>query len=93
MIDLRTMSKLTDALKENCKLVMLGDKDQLASVQPGAVLGDICEAAPVNEFSKERLKLLSKYSQNKFTPSDSYYSDITIMLDKSYRYCYQSFTK
>lgn len=86
MIDLKTMAKLTDAIKKDCKLVILGDKDQLASVQPGAVLGDICEAAPVNEFSEKRLKLLSKHTYNKLTSSTSKYSDITIMLDKSYRY-------
>ncbi len=42
MIDLALMSKLVDALPSSARLVLLGDKDQLASVEAGAVLGDIC---------------------------------------------------
>lgn len=43
MIDLPLMAKLIDALGDNTKLVLVGDKDQLASVEAGAVFGDICE--------------------------------------------------
>ncbi|MCG9543408.1 exodeoxyribonuclease V subunit alpha [Vibrio sp. Isolate33] len=42
MIDLSMMYKLVDALPEHARLILLGDKDQLASVEAGAVLGDIC---------------------------------------------------
>jgi len=42
MIDLALMSKLLDALRNDSRLIILGDKDQLASVEPGSVLGDIC---------------------------------------------------
>jgi exodeoxyribonuclease V alpha subunit len=42
MVDLPLMAKLVQALPAECRLVLLGDKDQLASVQPGAVFGDIC---------------------------------------------------
>lgn len=42
MIDLPLMSKLVQALPESAKLILLGDKDQLSSVEAGAVLGDIC---------------------------------------------------
>lgn len=41
MIDLALMCKLTDALKKNAKLILLGDKDQLASVESGSVLADL----------------------------------------------------
>lgn len=44
MVDLSLMSRLLSALPENARLVVLGDADQLASVQPGAVLGDLCDA-------------------------------------------------
>lgn len=43
MVDLALMAKLTDALKPDARLILLGDKDQLASVEAGAVLGDICD--------------------------------------------------
>lgn len=42
MVDLPLMAKLLRALPANTKLILLGDKDQLASVEAGAVLGDIC---------------------------------------------------
>ncbi|MFA0287527.1 exodeoxyribonuclease V subunit alpha, partial [Vibrio sp. 10N.222.45.F7] len=41
MVDLSMMYKLVDALPEHARLILLGDKDQLASVEAGAVLGDI----------------------------------------------------
>ncbi|MCB2180792.1 MAG: exodeoxyribonuclease V subunit alpha [Desulfobulbaceae bacterium] len=43
MVDLPLMAALMDALPEHCALLLLGDRDQLASVQPGSVLGDICK--------------------------------------------------
>jgi len=46
MVDLALMSKLVDALKPGARLVLLGDKDQLASVESGAVLADLSAALP-----------------------------------------------
>ncbi|MFI3135584.1 MAG: exodeoxyribonuclease V subunit alpha, partial [Methylococcaceae bacterium] len=46
MIDLALMSKLVDALKPDARLILLGDKDQLASVESGAVLADLNIALP-----------------------------------------------
>lgn len=45
MVDVHLMKALLEAFPErNCRLVLLGDKDQLPSVEAGAVLGDIvCE--------------------------------------------------
>jgi exodeoxyribonuclease V alpha subunit len=45
MVALPLMAKLFDALPERCRVVLLGDRDQLASVEPGAVLADIVDAA------------------------------------------------
>ncbi|TAK60697.1 exodeoxyribonuclease V subunit alpha [Methylobacter sp.] len=44
MVDLALMSKLLDALKPGACLILLGDKDQLASVESGAVLADLAAA-------------------------------------------------
>jgi exodeoxyribonuclease V alpha subunit len=41
MIDLPLMARLLDALPERSRLILLGDRDQLASVEAGNVLGDI----------------------------------------------------
>lgn len=45
MVDLTLMARLLRELPERARLIVLGDADQLASVQPGAVLGDLCAAA------------------------------------------------
>lgn len=42
MIDLPAMARLIDALPPAARVIFLGDRDQLASVEAGAVLGDIC---------------------------------------------------
>ena len=41
MVDVHLMKALLDALPDQCRLVLLGDKDQLPSVDAGAVLGDV----------------------------------------------------
>ena len=54
MVDLALMSKLLDALKPGAQLILLGDKDQLASVESGAVLADLTMALP--EHTLELMK-------------------------------------
>ncbi|WP_419736990.1 exodeoxyribonuclease V subunit alpha [Pseudomonas sp. COR18] len=51
MIDLEMMANLLDALPVHARLVLLGDKDQLASVEAGAVLGDLCRDAEEGWYS------------------------------------------
>ena len=51
MVDLPLMSKLIQALPENSRLILIGDRHQLASVQAGSVLGDICGDNIDNGFS------------------------------------------
>ena len=42
MVDLALMARLFDAVPPRARVILLGDRDQLASVEAGAVLGDIC---------------------------------------------------
>lgn len=44
MVDLPMMAQLMEALAANTRLILLGDKDQLASVEAGSVLGDLCDS-------------------------------------------------
>jgi exodeoxyribonuclease V alpha subunit len=55
MIHLEMMSALLAALPERATLILLGDKDQLASVEAGAVLGDLCHNAEAGEYLPETL--------------------------------------
>jgi exodeoxyribonuclease V alpha subunit len=45
MVSLAQMRQLLDALPDTCRLLLLGDPSQLASVDAGAVLADLAEAA------------------------------------------------
>ncbi|WP_119157536.1 exodeoxyribonuclease V subunit alpha [Caldimonas tepidiphila] len=50
MVDLEMMAALLDALPPSARLVLIGDKDQLASVEAGAVLGELCRHAEKGRY-------------------------------------------
>ncbi|MCZ4370718.1 exodeoxyribonuclease V subunit alpha [Vibrio diazotrophicus] len=95
MVDLSMMVKLVDALPSHARLILLGDKDQLASVEAGAVLGDICSFID-NGYSAAQGKLLSELtgfhslgnpvSSTHTKTSHSSVADSLCMLQKSYRF-------
>ncbi|MEB0048725.1 MULTISPECIES: exodeoxyribonuclease V subunit alpha [unclassified Pseudomonas] len=62
MIDLEMMANLLDALPAHARLVLLGDKDQLASVEAGAVLGDLCRDAEAGWYSRQTRQWLEAVS-------------------------------
>jgi exodeoxyribonuclease V alpha subunit len=47
MVDLPLMVRLLEALPDSARVILLGDRDQLASVEAGAVLADICSGPAV----------------------------------------------
>ena len=51
MVDLPLMSALLAAVKDSCRLVMVGDPDQLPSVGPGNVFGDLIRSGRVETVS------------------------------------------
>lgn len=71
MIDTALFAKLLDAISPKTRLILLGDKDQLASVEAGSLFGDLCKALPAtNQFSEERIQLIHSFISNaaKFSP-------------------------
>lgn len=50
MVDLEMMAAVFDALPAQAQIILLGDKDQLASVDAGAVLGDLCRQAQQGHY-------------------------------------------
>src|SRR5690606_38160701 len=58
MVDVEMMAHLLAALPIHARLVMLGDKDQLASVEAGAVLGDLCKDAEEVMYTVETVRWL-----------------------------------
>ncbi|MFH1983627.1 MAG: exodeoxyribonuclease V subunit alpha [Pseudomonadota bacterium] len=51
MIDISLMCRLLEAVPETATLVLIGDRDQLSSVEAGAVFGDICRTDQGRRFS------------------------------------------
>jgi exodeoxyribonuclease V alpha subunit len=63
MIDVALFAKLLDAIGPDTRLILLGDKDQLSSVEAGSLFGDLCQAQePLNVFGPERLDLINSFA-------------------------------
>lgn len=89
MIDQALMSKLLDALVEHTRLILLGDKNQLASVEAGSVLGDICDFNE-NHLSTQTaewlLDVLPRETELEGLKSTTALTDNITLLTKSYRF-------
>ncbi len=59
MVDLETMAAVLAALPPAARLVLLGDKDQLASVEAGAVLGELCRRAAEGHYTPDTVAWLA----------------------------------
>lgn len=91
MVDLALLAKLVEALPDDARLILLGDNNQLASVEAGAVLGDICDTGRLHHFSKDLAQTIESTSGESLpnparpeTPSGI--QDCIIQLQKSYRF-------
>jgi exodeoxyribonuclease V alpha subunit len=51
MVSLTMMARLVEAVRSDCRLVFVGDPDQLASVEAGAVLADLVDGLSVRAAS------------------------------------------
>ena len=60
MIDLPLMARLLDALPAATRLILLGDRDQLASVEAGNVLGDITGHGREIAYSQDQVAVLEQ---------------------------------
>ena len=69
MVALPLMAKLAVALRPDARLILLGDRDQLASVEAGAVLGDICGRGRPEQFSPEFAAFVSRVAKEQL-PND-----------------------
>lgn len=92
MIDLALMSKLLWAVPFDARLILIGDKDQLASVETGFVLGDICDRENVHAFSGCFCKKFEAVTQQKMDLPVKEYKDkaglydCMVVLKKNYRF-------
>ncbi|WNK21069.1 exodeoxyribonuclease V subunit alpha [Halomonas piscis] len=51
MVDIEMLTAVLSALPARTRLILLGDKDQLASVEAGSVLGDLCRRAEGGHYT------------------------------------------
>jgi len=91
MIDLATAAKLVAALPGHARLILLGDKDQLASVEAGAVLASIASGArgfsPRMRAALERVAgAVVPASAEAGSSPNAMLSDAIVLLDRSYRF-------
>ncbi len=61
MADLRLMDRLARALPPRCRLILLGDANQLASVEPGSVFRDLCRAGEAGPLAGSVTTLRKNY--------------------------------
>jgi len=91
MLDLTLIFHLLDALPSTARIILLGDRDQLASVAAGNVLGDITGHGQIIRQSHKRTEQLSLLSDEPSGVSSSAtdkptVSDSIALLTKSYRF-------
>lgn len=90
MIHLEMMSALLAALPQRATLILLGDKDQLASVEAGAVLGDMCHNAEAGEYLPETLSYVyastGEQIPERFAGRGGPIAQQTVMLRESRRF-------
>ncbi len=91
MVDLPLMSKLVQAIPSDCRFILLGDKDQLASVEPGSVLGDMCAGKTGTGFSDDLCRAYSQIIGDRIPVARSCsdmlpIGDCVVELQKTYRF-------
>lgn len=91
MIDIEMMHALLSALPKHAQLILLGDKDQLASVEAGAVLGQLCINAEHGQYRQQTFEYLQSVSktplpQQLFDPDGPAHLQHVVMLRVSRRF-------
>lgn len=91
MVHLEMMAALLEALPPTARLIVLGDKDQLASVEAGAVLGDLCRSAEDGHYTPDSVAYAQRVAGQSIPAAlqdaqGSALAQRTIMLRHSHRF-------
>lgn len=91
MIDIEMLAHLLTALPAHTRLILLGDKDQLASVEAGSVLGDFCSTADAGNYTPATAAWLAAATGQELPPNfiskqGSALAQVTCKLRHSYRF-------
>lgn len=85
MVDLALMAKLVEALPPRARLILLGDKDQLAAVEAGAVFAELCEGRGFDARAAADLERLTGQAVPIQAPR-SRLGDAVVLLTHSHRF-------
>jgi exodeoxyribonuclease V alpha subunit len=88
MVSLTMMSRLLEAVRPGARVVLVGDPDQLASVEAGAVLGDLAHR-PARVGTDARLATLTAALPDDLQPAEEIAADLrrdVVRLRKQYRF-------
>ncbi|MAM46842.1 MAG: exodeoxyribonuclease V subunit alpha [Planctomycetes bacterium] len=90
MIDLSMMTRLFEAVPRSSRLILIGDEHQLASVEAGAILGDICDSGRRSGWSPSFLEKLEALTGSTYhqasSKEESPLADCIVELQRSYRF-------
>lgn len=93
MVDIALMRRLLEAVPPSARIVLLGDRHQLSSVQAGAVLGDLCGRHELPGHSSNLAAHLEKHTGRALPESLRATSvalppiaDCVVELTRSYRF-------
>jgi exodeoxyribonuclease V alpha subunit len=93
MIDLELMARLLAAVPITAYLILLGDKDQLASVEAGAVMGQLCEGAVQGNYTADTvdwLRVTTGQDVSAWTGVGTLLAQQTVTLRHSHRFASNS---
>lgn len=69
MLDLALATRLLDAVPDDARVILLGDKDQLAAVEAGAVFSEICADPSMSDETRERVAQLAGIASKRIVPA------------------------
>lgn len=88
MVDIPLMAKLCKAIKQDARLILVGDKDQLSSVEAGAFFGDVCWGASEYTYTDNGRQLLQECGVAIADANKNVHPirDSIVILQKTYRF-------
>jgi exodeoxyribonuclease V alpha subunit len=90
MVSLSHMARLVEAVRPDARLVLVGDPQQLASVEAGAVLGDIvgppADLLPISSPARSALKAETEPSSGQSDSHEGSIGDRIVVLRRVHRF-------
>jgi exodeoxyribonuclease V alpha subunit len=69
MLDLALATRLLEAVPDSARVILLGDKDQLAAVEAGAVFSEICADPSMSDEMRERVASIAGIAAKPVVPA------------------------